>query len=332
MGDPSRNLWWTLAVIPALLAGGTVAYMLVEGWGLLDSFYMVVITLATVGFGEVRELSTPGRLITIGLIVVGVSTMTYAATSFSRMLVEGELRRVLGRRRMEREIAKLEDHYIVCGYGRVGRVVCSELVDEDVPVVVIDRGEDPVFERLDRDGLPYVRGDATDEDVLRSAGIELARGLIVALPNEADDVYVCLLAKELRPDLYVLARSITDHGERRLTTAGADRVVSPNQLGGHRMAQAVLRPTVVQFMDVVTTGRELELQLDEVRVSEGSPLANCTLEECNLRRRFGVIVIGILGPDGAMAFNPDPDARVDPGSVLIVLGKQPDLKAFEEAG
>lgn len=318
-------------VILAVVAAATAAYSLVEGWPLLDSLYMVVITLTTVGFGEVRPLSPAGQALTMLVIVVGVSSLTYAVSTGSRMLIEGELRRVLGRRRMEREIANLQGHYIVCGYGRVGRVVCSELAEEGKPLVVVDRGDDSLFERLDRDGHLYIRGDATEESVLESANIAVARGLIVVLPSEADNVYVCLLAKELRADLYVLARSISDHGERRLRRAGADRVVSPNHIGGHRMAQAVLRPTVVQFMDIVAARHELELQLDEVRISEESELAGRSIRDCDIRRRYGLIVVGVLTPDGSMRFNPDPAARIEAGSVLIMLGRQPDLKEFAEA-
>lgn len=317
--------------IVAVIVASTLAYRAIEGWSLLDSLYMVVITLTTVGFGEVRPLSPSGQALTMLVIVVGVSSLTYAVSTGSRMLIEGELRRVLGRRRMEREIANLEDHYIVCGYGRVGRVVCSELAEEEQPLVVVDRGDDSLFERLDRDGHLYVRGDATEESVLESANIADARGLIVVLPSEADNVYVCLLAKELRSDLYVLARSISDHGERRLRRAGADRVVSPNHIGGHRMAQAVLRPTVVQFMDIVAARQELELELDEVRISERSELAGRSIRDCDIRRRYGLIVVGVLAPDGSMRFNPDPTARIEAGSVLIMLGRQPDLKEFAEA-
>lgn len=325
-----RILLKPLLLIAALMVAGTAAYRWVEGWSLLDSIYMVVITLSTVGFREVRNLSPAGQVITMGIILVGLVAISVAVGSFSRMLLEGEIRRVLGRRRMEKELSKLRDHYIICGYGRVGRIVCRELQEEGVSVVVIDADE-RATQRADADGHLYVLGEATEEETLEAAGIERAKGLVLALPDEADNVYVTLLAKDVRPDLYVLARGISDNGERRLLAAGADRVISPNIIGGHRLAQAVLRPSVVEFVDIVTGRRHLELQLDELKVPEGSQFADRTIGECDVRRNYGLVVVGIIAPDGKMTFNPAPDDRIPVGSTLIVLGHRENLDRFAES-
>ncbi|MFQ5743622.1 MAG: potassium channel family protein, partial [Acidobacteriota bacterium] len=312
----------------ATVSAGAAAYHWLEGWSLLDSFYMVVITLSTVGFGEVRPLSPSGQVVTMGVILFGLMALTLVVGSVTRMVLEGEIRRVLGRRRMERDVGKLTDHYIVCGYGRVGKVVCRELADDGVPLVVVDNDPE-MLAQIDVDGHLVVLGDATEEPTLVAAGIERAKGLILALPNEADNVYVTLQAKEHNPQLFVLARSISDHGERRLRAVGADRMVSPNRLGAQRIAQSVLKPSVVEFIDIVTGRKELtELELQELKVPEKSNLAGKTLKECDIRRKYGLMVVGILQADGMIAFNPSPRDQIDAGLTLIVLGRRRELDRF----
>jgi len=329
--DDHRTIWLALILLVAVMVSGTFAYRVVEGWGLLDSFYMTVITLSTVGFGEVRALSPTGRVITIVVILTGLLSVSLLVGSLTRILLEGELQRIMGRRRVEREVSRLRDHWLVCGYGRVGRVVVQELAEEGVPLVVID-SDDEILERVVGDGHLAIKGDATEEVVLRRAGIERARGLILCLPHEADSVYVTLAAKDLFPELFVLARSISENGDRRLLAAGADRVVSPNIIGGHRIAQSVLRPSVVEFVDIVTQRRALEeLQLEELKVGKRSNLAERSIRDCDIRGRFGLMVVGLLMPDGELVFNPSPSEQITPDSTLIVLGKQEDLERFRKA-
>lgn len=325
-----RGVQLGFGMIGLVVVGGTVGYMAIEGWGFSDSLYMVIVTLSTVGFREVRELGPAGRWLTSGLILTGVSTFAYVAASFARLVVEGELQKVVGRRRMEREIARLRDHYILCGYGRVGQEVCRNLLSDGVTMVVIDRDEVALAALAD-DGVPFVVGNAVEEDVLLDAGLERAKGLLLTLSNEADNVYVTLLARDLRSDLMVIARSVSSQGERRLVAAGANRVVSPERIGARSMSNTVTRPSTVEFTEIVTAHENLELQLEEVRLSKQSQLLDRSIEECHIRRNFGLIVVAILTPEGEMVFNPAPGYRLTADSTLVVLGRRDDLKRFTTA-
>jgi len=225
----------------------------------------------------------------------------------------------------------LASHYIVCGYGRVGRVVCSELARSGAPFVVVDNNED-MEDRIERDGHLVWRGNATEEETLLAAGLDRAKGVILTLPNEADNVYVTLLAKDLCPQVFVLARAISDHGDRRLLAAGADRVVSPNIIGGYRMAHSVLHPNVVEFIDVVSGHAHMEdLELQEIEVPESSALAGSSIGESQIRRRFELLIVGRVKRDGSVAFNPAPTDTIEAGSILIVLGRRGDLARFVDS-
>ena len=320
-----------VAMLVLTVAVGTLAFHRLEGWSALDSFYMVVITLSTVGFREVYPLSDTGKALTIGVIGFGLASLTLLGASVTRLILEGELRQVMGKRRMERDISKLADHYIVCGYGRVGRVICQDLAKARVPFVVVDN-TDAMVERIEHDGHLVWRGDATEEETLQAVELARARGIILALPNEADNVYVTLLAKDLCPGVFVLARAISDHGDRRLKAAGADRVVSPNIIGGHRMAHSVLRPNVVEFIDIVSGQTEMEeLEVQEMRVPQNSPLAGRTIGECDIRARYSLMVVGRVNSAGSVAFNPAPTDTIEAGAMLIVLGRRADLDRFAES-
>lgn len=231
---------------------------------------------------------------------------------------------------MEKEIARLHGHYIVCGYGRVGREVCDNLIADGVSLVVVEvDGE--AMEGLEARGVPYIRGNAVEEAVLLAAGTARAGGLLLTMSHEADNVYVTLLARDLRPDLTIIARSTTEQGERRLVAAGADRVVSPERIGGRSMSNSVTRPNTVDFTEIVTAHESLELQLEEQAISDASSLVGKSIEECNIRRNFGLIVVGILGPDGDMVFNPAPGYRLEAGSTLIILGERDAVRRFARA-
>lgn len=316
-----------LVMLGLIAVGGTAGYMALERWTFGDSLYMVIITLSTVGFREIRQLSDPGRYLTATLIVTGLGTLAYVGAAFTRLVVEGELQFVLGRRRMDKEISRLVDHFIVCGYGRVGREVCRNLQADDVPFVVID--VDPeALDDLSSGDIPHVQGNAIEEAVLERAGIDRARGLLLTLSNEADNVYVTLLAKERRRDLPIIARSITEQGERRLVAAGVNRVVSPERIGARSMSNFATRPSTVEFTEIITARQNLGLQLEEQRLGETSQMAGKSIEECRIRRDFGLIVVGILTPEKDMIFNPSPAYRLEAGSTLIMLGRQEDLRRF----
>jgi len=312
------------------IVAGTLAYNQIEGWSLSDSFYMVVVTLSTVGYREVHPLGESGKLITVGLIGFGLASLTLLGASVTRLILEGELRSVVGKHKMARHINKLSEHYIICGYGRVGRVVCQELAKARAPFVVVDNSE-AMEERIEEAGYMVWRGDATEEDTLRAAGLERAKGVILTLPSEADNVYVTLLAKDLCPDVFILARAISDHGDRRLKAAGADRVVSPNLIGGYRMAHTILHPSVTEFIDIVSGHAQMEeLQLQELLVPENSSIAGLSIGESDIRRRFELLIVGRVDADGTVAFNPAPTDTIESGSMLIVLGHRADLDRFAE--
>ncbi len=316
-----------LVAIFALASAATAGYVIIEGWTVLEAVYMVVITMSTVGFREVHPLSPAGRALTTGLILTGVAAFAYVAASGFRLMLEGELRRVVGRRRMDKEIAGLRNHIIVCGYGRVGQEVCRNLLADGVPLVVVEQDDEQV-RLLGEEGLPFVRGDAVDENTLLEAGLRRARGVLLTLSYEADNVYVTLIAKECRQDIHVIARSVSEAGERRLKAAGADRVVSPERIGARSMSNSVSRPNAVDFTDIVTARESLSLEIDEQRISGESQLAGKTIAECEIRRNYGLIVVGILTADGDMLFNPEPGARIEADSTLIILGERDAVQRF----
>jgi len=316
-----------LAAIFTVAVVATSGYVLIEGWTVLEAMYMVAITLSTVGFGEVHPLSPAGRVLTTGLIFTGVAAFAYVAVSGFRLILEGELRRVVGRRRMDKGIARLKDHIIVCGFGRVGQEVCRNLVADGVPLVVVEH-DDEQLRRLADQGLPFVRGDAVEESTLIAAGLERARGVLLTLSYEADNVFVTLIAKDSRADLLVIARSISESGERRLKAAGADRVVSPERIGARSMSNSVSRPNAVDFTEIVTARDRLSLEIDEQRISSDSRLVGNTIRECEIRRKYGLIVVGVVTAGGETIFNPEPGTTIEADSTLIILGEPDDVQRF----
>jgi voltage-gated potassium channel len=328
--------WWvrpptlTALLVTAVLTIGTVGYMLVEGWSLWDALYMTVITVTTVGYREVHELSGAGQAFTVLLLVAGVGTVFYAVTLGVARMVEGGLLRRWEARRQIRMIDELSQHFIVCGYGRIGRIIVDEFERQNVPCVVVDRNPERVQEVIRGGGLA-VAADASSEDVLTRVGIDRARGLIAAVSTDAENVYTVLSARLLRPDLFIIARAETEDAGRKLQRAGADRVVSPYQIGGAQMALTALRPAVVDFVHLATSSTHLELSMEQVRIDAGSILAGQTMVSANLRQRFGVVVVGIQRADGSMDFNPAPDTPMHPGDHLVALGPPDRVKELEAA-
>ncbi|MBA3303533.1 MAG: potassium channel protein [Acidimicrobiia bacterium] len=324
--DPLRRIRLGVMAITVVMVVGTVGYV-VLGFSVLDALYQTVTTVSTVGFREVEILSGAGKGFTIVLILLGVGTALYTFGVLVEGLVEGQLLELLGRRRMERRIARLSDHVVVCGYGRVGRSIADQVLSSGRDVVVVDRDPD----RLAGLGVETVVGDTNDDAVLERAGIGRARVLVAALTADADNLFLTLSARLLRPDLFIVARARLEAAEEKLTRAGADRVVNPQRIGGHRMAAFVLQPHVAEFLDVVMHDGSLEFRLEEVVVAPASPLGGRSLREAHIRDRTGALILALRSPDGAFATNPAPETLIEPGHILIAVGTEGQLEALGAA-
>ncbi|OIO01342.1 MAG: potassium channel protein [Desulfovibrionaceae bacterium CG1_02_65_16] len=312
-----------------VFAAGLCVFIYVEGWNFVESFYMMVITLSTVGFGEIHPLSDRGRLLTALIIICGVGNFAYIVSSFSRMLVDGHLNKLLWRRKVQKRIDKLDQHYIVCGYGRIGCVVVQEILKSSPDVVVIENNE-KLVEQLKRDGIMHLAGDATDDALLVSAGIKRARSIVTALTDEAANVYVTLTARQLNPAIFIVARAGNASHITRLEFAGANKVVLPHLIGGVRMANSVLRPTVTDFVELALRGN-IDLQLEEMAIGRASSLAGKNLVESRIRQDFDLIVVAIKREDGSLVFNPGPKVLILGGDTLITVGRPADLARMTES-
>src|SRR5210317_167653 len=327
--DPVRHLRFSIAALVTVIAFGTLGYAMIEDWQAFDALYMTIITLATVGFREVHELSPEGKVFTIVLIISGTGIIAYTLSSLIQFTLEGQLRKILGRKKLESRIGKLRDHYIICGYGRIGHLICREFQTRPTPFVIVEQNPNHI-ERLEREGYMYVEGDATDDETLQSAGIEHAKGLITAVTSDTDNVYITLTARGLNPKLFILARAGEEGAEKKLMRAGASKVISPYTIGASRMAQAILRPSVVDFIELATASEHLALQIEEIRIAADSVLAGKNLINSGIRQSMGIIIVGIKESDGKMTFNPPPEKNIEPNSVLIILGERPAISKLEK--
>lgn len=307
-----------------LFAFGTLGYIFIEGWGFVDSLYMTAITLATVGYGEVHEVSQTGRMFTVVLIFLGVGFFLYVIGGLVQFLVEGRIRVVLGRRKLDKQINRLNGHYVVCGYGRIGRVLCRFLIQKYLNVVVIESNQDRVL-KMDEDGVLYVMGDATDEGNLMKAGIGRAAGLLTALGTDAENVFLSLAAKRLNPGLFVVARASQNVAKKTLYDAGANVVISPYDIGARRMAHAILRPTVIDFLEMAFTDESNDITIEEIPVGPGSRLVNVPLMDSGIRKDLNLIIMAIKQADGSMLFNPKADTKIQAGGTIITVGENKDL-------
>jgi voltage-gated potassium channel len=322
--SPLAKLRLVLGAAVGLVLLGVLGFGLLEDMGPLDALYMTIITISTVGFGEVQPLHWAGRIFVMFLIVGGVGMAWFTASIVGQIIIEGQLRELLGKRKMESKIRKMKNHYIIAGYGRVGRQVALEFMRRKVPFVVIEK-TDAEIQNLQHEGAICVQGEATDDDVLRKAGIESARTLISTLPDEAQNVYLTLTARFMNRDLKIIARADYDEGVKKLHRAGADHVVSPHVLGGMRMAMACLRPNVVDFMHTASLG-DGGLSIEEIMIPSGSPLVDKTLIESQLKQDYGVHIIGVKKPGGAMELAPGPNTRLGESDILVLIGQTEGLE------
>ena len=317
-------------LILLVIVTGTIGYSLIEGWSLWDAFYMTIITITTVGYFEVHPLSTAGRVFTVAIILVGVGAFFYAFTLFMALLASGTLLERRERKRLARMLDDLTDHFILCGFGRLGEIIAREFARQRVPFVIVERNAERVRVAMEH-GYFCVEADASNEDVLRRVHIDRARGLVAAVSTDAENVYAVLSARLLKPDLFIVGRAETEDARTKLTRAGANRVISPYHIGGLQLAQTALRPAVVDFVELATSSEHLELNLEQVHIGDASPLAGRSLIDAGLRQRFGVVVVGIRRADGKMDFNPAPETAILAGDDLVVLGRTGSLKDLEAA-
>ena len=327
--ERQNHVLLTVVLTVGLVFFGTGGYMYIEGWPFDDALYMTIITMATVGYGEVHQVSDMGRAFTMFLIVMGVGYFMYVVGLIVQFLVEDRIRVILGRRKLDIQIAKLKDHYIICGYGRIGRVLVNYLTERYLNVVVIEK-DVCRQEKMDEDGVLYLIGEATDENLLIKAGIKNAKALITAVATDADNVFLTLIAKQLNPDLFIVARAIQNTAKRTLLAAGAEKVISPYDLGARRMAHAILRPTVIKFLELAFTDDATDVQVEELRVRDSSRLLNVELKNSGIRQDLDLIILTIKKADGSMIFNPKADTRIEADDTLVVVGRAKSVIKLEQ--
>lgn len=315
-----RKIIIIAVIFLALLFGGAFGYMILENTGFWMGMYLTVITVFTVGYGDIVPIHPSGRVFTVFLVISSVSFVMYTFSKITETMIEGELRGLYKRRKMNKQISRLRDHYIVCGFGRIGKEICKILQEHHRPFLVIEKDEE---ESKSLDELQYMRleGDAADDDVLQSAGIDRAKGLVSVVASDADNLYITLTARGLNPNLYIMARSSGGPGvQTKLKRAGASKVISPYSIGARRMAHLIVRPTVSDFIDLTMRAGELDLMMEELKVSAASHLNGKNLIESEIRKKYDVIVVAIKRQDGAMLFNPRSETVIMAGDILIVLG------------
>lgn len=326
------NMWKPIVLFISLLLIGTIGFHAIESLSYLDSLYMTIITVFTVGFREIKEpLSPAGQVFTIFIILGGVGSVLYTFTKLAEIVYEGTINKIWRRKTMEKKIKKLKDHYIICGHGRMGQTVRERMEAENLPYVVIDHSEEGLAELRNKQDCLYIEGDATNEEVLSQAGIKRAKALSALLATDADNLYLVMTVKMLNPSLFVLSKAMGEDAERKILQIGANKVVSPYKESGLKIAQGLIRPTLVDFMDLIIRRSELSLSMEELVVKKNSRIVQQTLAECDIRRKANVIVVAVKKPGEDIQFNPSPSVKIVPGDTLLVLGNNADINLFEES-
>ncbi len=325
----THKLRLALLILVTVLITGTLGFYLIEGWSVLDSFYTTITTMATVGYGDFTPRTAAGKIFAIAVIIFGVGTMLYSFSLITELIIEGRLRRILGRGKLQKMIGKMNNHYIICGSGRIGLLICRELAGAKMPFVVVDSNPE-IIQKIQDEGFIYCKGDATQDKTLIEAGIKRAKGIVCVLPTDAENLYVILTAKELNQKIYILSRSEEEESEHRLIRAGANRVMSPYALGGSRMAMAILRPAMLDFIEITTSRQNLELRMEEVAVCDGSRLIGQSIEESEVRQSYGLIIVAVKKDTEKMIFNPQASYIIASGDRIIALGEDINVKRFAE--
>jgi voltage-gated potassium channel len=324
-----RRFVWAISILAAVFVAGTSGYMLIEGWSFFDSLYMTTITVGTVGFGEVHPLSDNGRLFTMCLIIAGVGALGFAFGQLVEFVFEGRIQEILEGRRMGRRLESLTGHTVVAGFGRVGSVVARALAEEGAQFVIIDLADESEVTARESDWI-FVRGDATEEEVLEQAGIRSAASIVTALSSDAENLFVTVTARALNPDVFIVARSSHESTETKLINAGANRTITPNVIGGRRMASMVLHPTVSDYLDIVSSGEGAEFRLQEVELEAESCFVGRTIAEGRIRETTGAQVVAILKTDGTVDANPAAASVLMAGERLVVLGTADQVAVLAE--
>ena len=318
-----------VALLSFIVAVGTIGYHLLLGWDWLDALYMTVITLTTVGYGEVRQMGDDGHLFTILLIITGFGVVAYTATTLATMVVETQFQSMLWRRRMQKKINNLSDHYIICGYGRTGSAVCEALSGTGISFVVVETRQEKA-EMLNEHNFLVISGDASSDDTLERAGITRAKGLVATLGGDAENVYLVLSARQLNPNLTIVAWASSSEAEIKVRRAGADHVLSPYVMGGRRIASLLTTPHALEFFDHALFGKDQEIRLGEINIPAGSPLIENSLKGLGVDRDIGVIVIGVRRGGGKLQFNPSANTTFHEHDILIGIGSQEQFEKFRK--
>jgi voltage-gated potassium channel len=328
----SSRLFYPAVIIAIVVSIGTLGYRLLEGWSFVDALYMTITTMTTVGYGEVHPLSEYGRIFTIGLIITSIGIAGYVVSKLTAFVVEGEVKRIIQGRKMDKQIAELNNHIILCGAGRTGLHIAEELYRTYTPFVIIDQDKDALEDVMHLKNLLYLQEDATQDETLILAGVKRAKGLVTTLGEDKDNVFVVLCARSLNPKLRIIARLIEEKNEELLRKAGADEIVSPDAIGGLRMASIMLRPTVVTFLDEMLRVTGQTLRMEEMHIDEMPGLLNRSLGEVNIRRRTGLLVVAIKSQEHGYQFNPGAETILRSGDVLIVIGTEEQITNLHLSG
>lgn len=330
--DRKKKVITLIILVLGLVVAGTLGYMLLLNLGVVDAMYMTVITISTVGYKEVADMTSEAKLFSMLLIIMSIGTVGYLVSNIVSFFLEGEVKEVWRKRRMENAINNMENHYIICGAGETGIFAINQFKKQEIPFVVIDKNQE-TCNRLDEENVNYICGDATIDQILEKAGIKKAKGLIASLGKDAENVYTVLTARQLNENLHIVARFIDEHAHDKLLKAGANNAVSPNEIGGIRMASLVLKPSVVSFLDAITHAEDMVLSLEDVVIGKGSSICDKSLKEASIPNQTGLIVLAlnqIADKDKEMVFNPGPDAMLREGDRMMVLGREEQIKKLRE--